>query len=83
MLQRLSEIEVERNGQAATNIRFIALLTTAIAWSVSVAIACFYIYMYILTGTAPDVGKLATVLLTLGIGVVPYAFNKISDAVKK
>jgi hypothetical protein len=34
------------------------------------------------TNKAPELTGLSTVMLALGIGVVPYAFNKVSAAMK-
>jgi hypothetical protein len=48
---------------------------------IALCMACFFIYYYIRTGCAPDLSPLSMILLALGLGVVPYAFNKVSTAI--
>jgi hypothetical protein len=62
--------------------RYIAFITSALTWIIILCLTCFFIYQYMKKGEAPDLSGLSSVLLALGIGVVPYAFNKISTAVK-
>lgn len=62
--------------------RYIAFITSALTWIIILCLACFFIYQYMKTGKAPELGGLSSVMLALGIGVVPYAFNKMSEAVK-
>lgn len=62
--------------------RYIAFITSTLTWIIVLCLACFFIYQYMKTGKAPELGGLSTVMLALGIGVVPYAFNKMSEAVK-
>jgi hypothetical protein len=76
-------IEVSGSEKPKSASRYIALLTTCVTLVIGLSLTSFCIYMYINTGVIPDLGKVSSVLLTLGIGVVPYAFNKFSDAVKK
>ncbi|HEX8333179.1 MAG TPA: hypothetical protein VF622_11175 [Segetibacter sp.] len=63
--------------------RYIAFLTTILTLVVALCISCFYIYHYLRTGCPPDISGITTILLALGIGVVPYAFNKVSSAIGK
>lgn len=65
----------------ASSSRFIALVTSLLTLIIAVSLCSFFIYFYIVTGSAPDIGKFSSVLITLGIGVVPYAFNKIAAAI--
>lgn len=62
--------------------RFLALLTTVVALLLAVCFVTYYIYSYFRSGVALDFTKLTDIVLSLGIGVVPYAFNKISSALK-
>lgn len=62
--------------------RYIAFITSVLTWIIVLCLACFFIYQYMKTGNAPQLGGLSSVMLALGIGVVPYAFNKMSEAVK-
>lgn len=62
--------------------RYIAFITSALTWIIVLCLCCFFIYQYMKTNKAPELGGLSSVLLALGVGVVPYAFNKISEAVK-
>jgi len=59
--------------------RLIAFLTSATSMIIGVGLSCFFIYWYLKTGCVADIGKLAEVLLAMGIGVVPYAANKLSN----
>ncbi len=63
--------------------RYIAFITSMLSLVVALCISCFFIYSYIRTGCAPDISGISTVLIALGIGVMPYAFNKISTAIAK
>lgn len=65
----------------ASSSRFIALVTSLLTLVVAVCLCSFFIYFYIATGTPPDIGKFSSVLLALGIGVIPYAFNKVAAAI--
>lgn len=62
--------------------RYIAFITSTLTWIIVLCLSCFFIYQYIKTNKPPELGGLSSVMLALGIGVVPYAFNKISAAVK-
>lgn len=63
--------------------RYIAFITSALTWIIALCLTCFFLYQYIRTGSAPKLDGLSDVLLALGIGVVPYAFNKMSNAISK
>ena len=62
--------------------RYIAFITSALTWIIILCLTCFFIYQYMKTGEAPKFDGISSILLALGIGVVPYAFNKISKAVE-
>lgn len=62
--------------------RLLALISCLLVMAFVVGIACFYIYQYMYTGCPPDLSGMTGVLVTLGIGVVPYTGNKIGAAFK-
>jgi hypothetical protein len=61
--------------------RFIALLTSMLTLVIALCISCFFIYHYVRCGIAPDISGISAVLIALGIGIMPYAFNKVSTAI--
>src|SRR6266542_2158045 len=63
--------------------RMIAFLSGLTAIVIAISSASYFFYMYFRTGKEPDITHIYDILLALGIGVTPYAFNKISDAIKK
>jgi len=60
--------------------RLIAFLSGLAALSIGVCATSYYFYIYLKTGTSPNLDNLFNILLGLGIGVVPYAFNRVSAA---
>lgn len=76
------EVSVATTGTAphASISRFIAFITSILTLSIALCLSCFFMYHYIRSGCAPDISSMTTVLLSLGIGVLPYAFNKLSTA---
>ena len=64
----------------------VSRLLAFISGLVSVGLACcittFYIWGYVKDGKVPDLNSLVNILLALGMGVVPYAVNKLSGALK-
>jgi len=75
-------IEVSNTaGAAPSTSRYIAFIASLLTLVVALCMSCFFIYYYIRTGCAPDLSALSAVLIALGIGVAPYAFNKISAAI--
>lgn len=61
--------------------RYIAFISSLLIIVIAVCLSSFFIYHYIKTGCPPELGALTTVLVALGIGIVPYAANKVSAAV--
>ncbi|MBV9961303.1 MAG: hypothetical protein JO072_03580 [Parafilimonas sp.] len=61
--------------------RYIAFFSGMLTVIIAICMSSFYIYQYIHTGCPPDLSPLSTVLIALGIGVTPYAVNKISTAI--
>jgi hypothetical protein len=61
--------------------RLIAFLSGMTAIVVSICAVTFFFYVYLRTGQEPKFDNLWNVLLALGVGVIPYAFSRISDAI--
>lgn len=61
--------------------RYIALISSLLIIIIAVCLSSFFIYHYLRTGCPPELGALTTVLIALGISIVPYAANKVSTAV--
>lgn len=60
--------------------RLIVFFTGMSAIIISVSAVSFFFYVYLRTGQEPEFESLWNVVLGLGVGVVPYAFNRVSDA---
>lgn len=79
----------DANAPAATQTssqsvsRFIAFLTGLVALTIGICITSFYMYSYFSNPAAKiDFSNFTNVIWGLGIGVLPYGFNKASAAVK-
>ena len=70
-----------KNDFRPSSSRFIALFSGLLTVVLAVCMTSFFLYQYMATGSAPDLSNLSTVLISLGIGVTPYAANKISTAI--
>lgn len=66
---------VPGNRSASRLVLFLSGITAII---ISVCITTYYLYYYLCCGKAPEMDGLINVLLTLGIGVIPYAVNKVA-----
>lgn len=62
--------------------RLIAFITGFTALIIAVSLSSFWIYTYITECKELAFNHLSTLLLTFGIGVAPYGFNKLSTAMK-
>ncbi len=62
--------------------RLIAFISGLTSVAIAVCIATFYFYKSFLGEANVSVGNLANILYGLGLGVIPYGFNKISSALK-
>jgi hypothetical protein len=60
--------------------RFIALISSWVIIAVVVSMSCLFIYQYMAYGCPPDFSSLTIILITLGIGILPYAVNKVANA---
>lgn len=63
--------------------RYIAFITSILTLVVALGVSCFYIYHYVRTGCPPELTGISTLLIALGIGVLPYIFNKMAGAIGK
>ncbi len=62
--------------------RFLAFISGLVSVGLACVLAAFAMWNHFDTNNFPNLNELVGVLLSLGIGVVPYAFNKISTATK-
>ncbi|MCP1300524.1 hypothetical protein NK356_15215 [Chryseobacterium sp. S0630] len=62
--------------------RFLAFISGLVSVGLACVLTTFAIWNYFDVSDFPKLNDLVGVLLTLGIGVVPYAFNKITTAAK-
>lgn len=62
--------------------RFLAFISGLVSVGLACVLTTFAIWNYFDVNNFPNLNDLVGVLLTLGIGVVPYAFNKITTAAK-
>jgi hypothetical protein len=68
-------------GFPKSSSRYLALITTALTLIIAACLTSAFIYIYISSGSQPEFNHLGDILLALGIGVTPYAFNKVSTAI--
>ncbi|MBP1163498.1 MULTISPECIES: hypothetical protein [unclassified Chryseobacterium] len=62
--------------------RFLAFISGLVSVGLACVLTTFAIWNYFDVNVFPNLNDLVGVLLTLGIGVVPYAFNKVTTAAK-
>lgn len=60
--------------------RLIVFIAGFVAITVGVCFTSYYIYVFFRTGCAPNLDSITDILLSLGIGVVPYLINRTSKA---
>ncbi len=63
--------------------RILAFMSGTAAIIVAICSVSYVYYMFILTGTVPDLSKFFDIILSLGIGVVPYGFNRLANGIKQ
>lgn len=73
---------VEENTQPKSASRLIAFITGLVTLGIASSFSTFWLFTYLKCGSAPDLTSLTNVVLSLGLGIVPYAFNKISKAIE-
>jgi hypothetical protein len=69
------------NKEQSTS-RLVAFISGITSVAIAACITSFYFYRSFLGDTNTSIGNLATVLYGLGLGVIPYGFNKIANALK-
>jgi uncharacterized membrane protein YciS (DUF1049 family) len=62
--------------------RLIAFISGMVSMGLASSFCSFWTYNYFQTGISADLSAITNVLLSLGLGVVPYAFNKVSKAIQ-
>lgn len=67
--------------QPKSSSRLMAFISTIVTLSLATCFTSFWIYGYLESGIAPALEGLSNVLLSLGLGIVPYAFNRLSSAI--
>lgn len=61
--------------------RLVAFLSGVTAIVIAVSLSCYYSYAWLKHEKAPEFNSFFTMMLSLGIGVIPYTVNKISQGV--
>jgi hypothetical protein len=77
----------DNDGQATSpkeqsTSRLLAFISGITSVALAACIATFYFYRSFLGESNVSIGNLANVLYGLGLGVIPYGFNKIANALK-
>ncbi len=67
---------VPGNRSASRLVLFLSGITAIL---ISVCITTYYLYYYLCCGQPPDLDGLISVMMTLGIGVIPYAVNRVTQ----
>lgn len=75
--------EMKSPEYRASTSRLIAFISAMLLITVGLASACFFFYFYLVNGVPPDLSRLPAVLIALGIGMAPYAVNKVAAAASK
>jgi hypothetical protein len=70
----------EKHDQSTS--RLVAFISGITSVALATCITSFYFYRSFLGDTNVSIGNLATVLYGLGLGIIPYGFNKIAGALK-
>lgn len=65
--------------QVKSSSRLVMFISSMVTVIIAICLVSFYIYQVFATGNTPNLGSVTTMLLSLGVGVVPYAFNKITN----
>ena len=83
-LKNLTDPGNPENAKNNTSVsRFLAFISGLVSVGLACTITSFFMWNYFDNeANTLDLNKLLTVLLSLGIGVIPYAFNKIGSAIK-
>lgn len=71
---------IKKSVLVRSTSRMAAFISSLCAVAIGTCSTSYYFFMYLKTGQAPSLDSLYNILLGLGIGVVPYAVNKIAAA---
>ncbi|HVS94202.1 MAG TPA: hypothetical protein VHE59_19330 [Mucilaginibacter sp.] len=83
-VQQPQSDQSQSNSPQRSTSRLIALLSGITTLAIGASLCTFYMYeKFVNVNSSIDFSALTTVLVTLGIGVVPYGFNQASAALKK
>lgn len=70
------------NSKEQSTSRLIAFISGIISIGLAVCITSFYFYRSFLGDTNVSLDELTKVIYGLGLGLIPYGFNKIASAIK-
>lgn len=73
---------IKKSVLVRSTSRMAAFISSICAVAIGTCSTSYYFYMYLKTAQAPNLDSLYDILLGLGIGVVPYAINKLAAAFK-
>jgi hypothetical protein len=74
---------VEKTVQPKSSSRLLAFISGIITVGLASCLCSFWIYRYFQCDQSVELSELSNVLLALGLGVVPYAVNKVSGALSE
>lgn len=74
---------VGKTIQPQSMSRLLAFISGLVTLGLASCFSSFWLYRYFECGTGTELRQITEVLLTLGLGLVPYAVNKISTAASK
>lgn len=74
---------VGKTIQPQSMSRLLAFISGMVTLGLASCFSSFWLYRYFECGTGTELRQITEVLLTLGLGLVPYAVNKISTAASK
>ena len=74
------KINEQSASYRASISRYIAMISSLMIIVIAVGLSSFFVYHYIRTSCAPQIEGLSTVLIALGLGIVPYTVNRVSMA---
>ena len=69
---------VGKTIQPKSTSRILAFLSGLVSLGIACCLTSFWLYRFFECNEAPELKDLTNVLLSLGIGIIPYAVNKIS-----
>ncbi len=70
--------EAEGSQTSRSTSRLVVFLSSVMSVIIAVCLCSFFLYFYFSTGKAPELDNMLKVMLSLGVGTVPYAIKQIS-----